>query len=89
SVGETLRQLHIINKYNIKYSRRLNLIVTSEQDGRDIEHYSLEFKKFDMTYTTLLCQQSKNLRINTCILSKIHFLTPEKSISVVYLDFAG
>ncbi|KAI7871150.1 hypothetical protein BDF14DRAFT_1192551 [Spinellus fusiger] len=89
NVCEASRRMQIMNEYDITYGRRLDLIVTSEQDGRDIELCSIEFKKSDATYITLLCQQFKNLRINACILSEIHLLTLDESISVVYLDFAG
>ncbi|CEG76760.1 hypothetical protein RMATCC62417_11615 [Rhizopus microsporus] len=50
---------------------------------------SVEFKKGNAPYATLLYQQSKNLRINACILNKIHLLTFEEDISIAYLDFAG
>lgn len=81
--------MQIINEGDVTYGRRLDLIVTSEQDARDIELCSLEFKKGGASYTTLLYQQSKNLRINACILNEFHLLTLEGNISIAYLDFSG
>ncbi|KAK4511069.1 TOR complex subunit lst8 [Mucor velutinosus] len=89
NVCEASKRMQIINEGDITFGRRLDLIVASEQDSRDIELCSLEFKKGDASYTTLLYQQSKNFRINACILNEIHLLTLEESISIAYLDFSG
>lgn len=89
NVCEASKRMQIINEGDVTYGRRLDLIVTSEQDDRDIELCSLEFKKGDASYTTLLYQQSKNLRINACILNEIHLLTLEENLSIAYLDFSG
>lgn len=90
TVCEASKRMQIINECDVTFGRRLDLIVTSEQDDeRDIELCSLEFKKGDASYITLLCQQSKNLRINACILNEIHLLTLEENISIAYLDFSG
>lgn len=75
NVCEASKRMQIINEGDVTYGRRLDLIVTSEQDVKDIELCSLEFKKGDAPYTTLLYQQCKNLRINACILNEIHLLT--------------
>lgn len=89
NVCEASKRMQIINEGDVTYGRRLDLIVASEQDCRDIELCSLEFKKGDASYTTLLYQQSKNIRINACILNEIHLLTLEENISIAYLDFSG
>lgn len=81
--------MQITNEGDVTYGRRLDLIVTSEQDVRDFELCSLEFKKSDASYTALLYQQSKNIRINACILNEIHLLTPGQNMSIAYLDFSG
>ncbi|KAG2200568.1 hypothetical protein INT47_012354, partial [Mucor saturninus] len=67
-------------------SRRMQII---HEDESDIELCSLEFKKGNASYTTLLYQQSKNFRINACILNELHLLTLEENISIAYLDFSG
>ncbi|KAI8046997.1 uncharacterized protein B0P05DRAFT_20511 [Gilbertella persicaria] len=89
NVCEASKRMQIMNDGDVTYGRRLDMIVASEQDDRDIELCSLEFKKGDAPYATLLYQQSKNLRINACILNEIHLLTFDESISIAYLDFAG
>lgn len=81
--------MQTINEGDVTYGRRLVLIVTSEQNDKDIELCSLEFKKGDASYATLVYQQSKNIRINACILNEIHLLTLEENISIAYLDFSG
>ncbi|CAO3675322.1 unnamed protein product [Rhizopus stolonifer] len=89
NVCEASKRMQIKNEGDVTYGRRLDLIVTSEQDNRDIELCSLEFKKGDASYTTLLYQQSKNFRINACILNEIHLLTLEENLSIAYMDFSG
>lgn len=51
--------MQAINEGDVTYGRRLDFIVTSEQDEKDIELCSLEFKKGNAPYATLLNQQSK------------------------------
>lgn len=89
NICEASKRMQIINEGDVTFGRRLDLIVTSEQDVKDIELCSLEFKKGDAPYATLLYQQSKNLRINACILNEIHLLTLDENISIAYLDFSG
>ncbi|KAG1135808.1 hypothetical protein G6F37_012504 [Rhizopus arrhizus] len=104
NVCEASKRMQIINEGDVTYGRRCDdcnsdtstrlpsaiiLQHHSEQDCRDIELCSLEFKKGDASYTTLLYQQSKNIRINACILNEIHLLTLEENISIAYLDFSG
>jgi len=55
----------------------------------DIEICSIEFKKGNASPSTLFCQQSKNLRVNACILNDIHLLFGEENANIAYLDFAG
>lgn len=43
--------MQTVNIDGITFGRRLNLVVTSEQVGRDIEPCSLEFKKGKTSYT--------------------------------------
>lgn len=88
NICEASKRMQILNESEVTFGRRLDLIVTSEQDERDIELCSLEFKKGDAPYTTLLYQHSKNLRINACILNEIHLLTLEEDISFAYQDFS-
>ncbi|KAI9473458.1 MAG: hypothetical protein EXX96DRAFT_578046 [Benjaminiella poitrasii] len=86
---EALMRMQIMNDGDVTFGRRLDLIITSEQDDRDIELCSLEFKKGNASYASLLHQQSKNLRINACILNEVHLLTSDENICNAYLDFAG
>ncbi|EIE85552.1 hypothetical protein RO3G_10262 [Rhizopus delemar RA 99-880] len=89
NVCEATKRMQIINEGDVIYGKILELIVTSEQDVRGIELCSLEFRKGNASYTTLLYQQSKNLRINACILNEFHLWTLEGNISIAYLDFSG
>lgn len=50
---------------------------------------SIEFKKADTTTKVLQHQQSKNLRINGCLLNEMHLLTHNQDIGICYMDFAG
>jgi hypothetical protein len=48
-----------------------------------------EFKKKDVTSTTIMQQQSKNIRTNCCILNDINLITKNNSNEVLFFDFVG
>lgn len=49
---------------------------------------SNEFKKPDASFNTKCCQQSKNIRLNACVLKKLFDITG-KNLCVDYFDFIG
>jgi predicted nucleic acid-binding Zn ribbon protein len=58
-----------MNGSDTNCGRRIDLLVASEQDDdSDYELCSVEFKKANVDEATMIKQQSKNLRINCCIL---------------------
>lgn len=76
-MSQSTRRMQIINDYDITYSRRID------------EVSSIEFKKRAVSSTISLHQQSKNIRINGCILSQIHLMTHSTDDTVLYYDFIG
>ncbi|KAJ2955007.1 hypothetical protein NQZ79_g8912 [Umbelopsis isabellina] len=76
----------IFNNYQVSSGRRIDLMITSSTMD---ELCSIEFKKSDATTKLLRNQQSKNLRINACLLNEMHLLTRNSDIGICYMDFAG
>lgn len=95
--GETVcrstRKMQIMNQDEVNYGRRIDLLVAGEDetDGNndDIELYSIEFKKANEAVQTMIYQQSKNIRINSCILNYNHLLLDDSKLKLQYYDFTG
>lgn len=87
TVSVSTQRMQIINDGDTTYGRRIDILVACDVD--DVEICSIEFKKPDVTTTTLHQQQNKNLRINTCILNDIHLFTENTDRQLIYFDFAG
>lgn len=84
-VSQSTRRMQILNEYNITYGRRIDLLISGDNN----EVSSIEFKKGSASNNVSLCQQSKNMRINSCILSHIHLMTNSTEDTVLYYDFIG
>ncbi|KAI8082577.1 uncharacterized protein B0P05DRAFT_537574 [Gilbertella persicaria] len=73
------------------YGRKIDLMVVDQK--HKMELCSTEWKKKNVSVETLLCQQTKNLRVSKCILKKIVELDislPElQSLSIDIMDWRG
>ncbi|KAI7896263.1 uncharacterized protein EV154DRAFT_492820 [Mucor mucedo] len=72
-----------------EFGRRIDLIVNCSRLGATVELCSIEFKKQDASKSVVTHQQSKNARINSCILSSINSLTKNFSNQILSFDFVG
>lgn len=72
-----------------EFGRRIDLIVNCSRLGVTVELCSIEFKKQDASKSVITHQQSKNARINSCILSSINSLTRNSSNQILSFDFVG
>lgn len=72
-----------------EFGRRIDLIVNCSRLGATVELCSIEFKRQDASKSEVTHQQSKNARINSCILSSINSLTRNSSNQVLFFDFVG
>ncbi|KAI8642007.1 hypothetical protein BD408DRAFT_417202 [Parasitella parasitica] len=52
-----------------EFGRRIDLIVNCSRLGVTVELCSIEFKRQDASKSVVTHQQSKNARINSCILA--------------------
>ncbi|CEP18249.1 hypothetical protein [Parasitella parasitica] len=73
------------------YGRKLDLMFIDRKHKAEL--CSSEWKKRDVSLETLLCQQTKNLRVSKCIFKKIvklHISLPElQSLSIDIMDWRG
>jgi hypothetical protein len=73
------------------YGRKLDLMFIDRKHKAEL--CSSEWKKRDISLETLLCQQTKNLRVSKCIFKKIvklHISLPElQSLSIDIMDWRG
>lgn len=72
-----------------EFGRRIGLLVDCSRLNVTVERCSIEFKKEDASNTVVMQQQSKNVRINSCILSRINSLTKDTSNQLLSFDFVG
>ncbi|KAG2203515.1 hypothetical protein INT46_010894 [Mucor plumbeus] len=72
-----------------EFGRRIDLIVNCSRLGVTVELCSIEFKRQDASKSVVTRQQSKNARINSCILSSINSLTKNFSNQILSFDFVG
>lgn len=82
------RNMQIINQYETEYGRRIDLLVVAEGD-EEHELCSVEFKKHNVDNTTMIKQQSRNARINYCILNEMHLLANNTDTTITYMNFSG
>ncbi|CAO3620953.1 unnamed protein product [Mucor hiemalis] len=84
-VSKSTRRMQIMNDYDLTYGRRIDLLISGDSN----EVASIEFKKKAVSNTVSLYQQSKNIRINGCILNQIHLMTDSTDDTVLYYDCIG
>lgn len=72
-----------------EFGRRFDLIVNCSRLGVIVELCSIEFKRQDASKSAATHQQSKNARINSCILSSINSLTRNSNNQILSFDFLG
>ncbi|KAI7887964.1 uncharacterized protein EV154DRAFT_325096 [Mucor mucedo] len=90
SSSEAAKSNQITSEDATQYGRKLDVLVSSEQNAHDdIKVCSNEFKKPDATLTMKCYQQSKNLRLNACIWKKLFDISEKKNLTVDYFDFIG
>ncbi|KAI7860651.1 hypothetical protein BDC45DRAFT_430168, partial [Circinella umbellata] len=72
-----------------EFGRRIDLLINCSRLGVTVELCSIEFKKQDACKSVVTHQQSKNARINSCILSSINSLIRNSSNQILSFDFVG
>ena len=91
--GETIsratKRMKIITENELEYGRRSDLIVKNKEAEEQYDLSSNEFKKTGMSHDILTRQQSKNLRINACIINDINLLLGNANSRINYFDFSG
>lgn len=90
-VSVSIQRMQLINEVGTTYGRRIDILVSADldTDNDDVEMCSIEFKRSNAPTSTLLQQQNKNLRINSCILNDIHLFTQDTDHQLIYFDFAS
>lgn len=73
STRDSLRSMLKENE-NTEYGRRIDLLVSCAHSETTIGLCSIEFKREDAGNSLIIHQQSKNARVNSCILSSINSL---------------
>jgi hypothetical protein len=91
--GETMsrstKRMKTIIEDESEHGRRIDMIVKSKEAEEQYELCSNEFKKSGVSHDTLIHQQSKNLRINACIMNDINLLLSNTDTRTNYFDFTG
>lgn len=88
STRDTVRSI-IDEDESTEFGRRIDLLVNCSRLGVTVELCSIEFKKQDASTSVVNQQQSKNARINSCILSSINTLLRSNHNQVLSFDFVG
>lgn len=86
---DTVRSMVDQEQELTEYGRRIDLLVSCERLKTAVELCSIEFKKEDATTSVIMQQQSKNSRVNLCILSYINSLTNDSDNQVLAFGFKG
>ncbi|CAO3669998.1 unnamed protein product [Rhizopus stolonifer] len=88
STRDSLRSM-LEESENTEYGRRIDLLVRCAHSETTVELCSIEFKREDANKSLVIHQQSKNSRVNSCILSSINSLTKDPTNQILAFDFAG
>lgn len=88
-MSQSTKRMKIITENESEYDRRIDLIVKSKEAEEQYDLCSNEFKKIGVPHDILIPQQSKNLRINACIMNEIDFLLCNTNTRSSYFDFSG
>lgn len=88
STSDSLRSM-LEESENTEYGRRIDLLVSCAHSETTVEWCSIEFKREDASNSLIIHQQSKNARVNPCILSSINSLTKDSTNQILAFDFAG
>lgn len=78
-----------IDTDNDETIRKSDLIIIHKRDDTEIEFSNIEFKKSAVLKQTKMCQNSKNTRINACILYDLMSVTQKPDIKVITIDWNG
>lgn len=89
STRDSLRSIMEEEEELTEFGRRIDLLVNCSRLGITVELCSIEFKKQDAANPVIIHQQSKNARINSCILSTINSLTKNSNNQILSFDFVG
>ncbi|CAO3667493.1 unnamed protein product [Rhizopus stolonifer] len=76
----------IFNDYDSTFGRRSDTLVVGSQND---ELSNIEFKKAAAQDNLVNHQQSKNIRINSCILNQVNLMTDSTDNTILYYDFIG
>lgn len=72
-----------------EFGRRIDLLIKCSRLDATVELCSIEFKKDDVSNTEVIHQQSKNARVNSCILNSLNCLTNAFDNQVLSVDLVG
>lgn len=86
---DTVRSMGNQEQELTEYGQRIDLLVSCERLNTTVELCSIEFKKEDVTASVIMKLQSKNARINSCILRYINSLNIDSDNQVLAFDSEG
>ncbi|PHZ10026.1 uncharacterized protein RHIMIDRAFT_245706 [Rhizopus microsporus ATCC 52813] len=90
STRDCLRSsLKEVDEEMTKFGRRIDLLIKCSRLDTSAELCSIEFKKDDANNTDIIHQQSKNARVNVCILNSLNCFTNAFDNQVLSVDFVG
>ncbi|ORE11112.1 hypothetical protein BCV72DRAFT_332415 [Rhizopus microsporus var. microsporus] len=90
STRDCLRSsLKEVDEEMTKFGRRIDLLIKCSRLDTSAELCSIEFKKNDASNTDIIHQQSKNARVNVCILNSLNCFTNAFDNQVLSVDFVG
>lgn len=88
-VSRATQRMKIMTGEDNNYDGRIDLIVRSKQEEQQYKLCSNEFKKLDVSLKIQIHQQSKNIRINACIINELNLLLANADTSINYFNFCG
>ncbi|KAI9469998.1 MAG: hypothetical protein EXX96DRAFT_623579 [Benjaminiella poitrasii] len=84
--SQSTKKMAIFNDHHSTFRRRSDTLVFESQND---ELSNIEFKKTAAQNSLVNHQQSKNIRINSCILNQINLMTDSTDNTILYYDFIG
>ncbi|CAO3680292.1 unnamed protein product [Rhizopus stolonifer] len=88
-MSRSTKRMKIVTENESEYGCRIDLIVKSKEAEEQYDLCSNEFKKTGVPHDILIRQQSKDLRINACIMIDINLLLCNTNTRNRHFDFSG
>ena len=84
--SQSTKRMAIFNDYESTFGRRSDTLIIGTQND---ELANIEFQKAIVQDNLVVHQQSKNIRINSCILNQVNLMTDTTDNVIMYYDFIG